>query len=57
MIIWTYAKILNELLKFGKKDLHKMDKETFINICSEDYCVSRTTAEKVYNSYCTIKKG
>ena len=46
-----YKNIVAELLKNGKIDLPKWDKEEFILVCIEDFQVCRQTAEKVYQGY------
>lgn len=46
-----YKTIIADLLKNGKIDLPKWDKEEFILVCMDDYKVCRQTAEKVYKGY------
>lgn len=46
-----YKSIISDLLKNGKTDLPRWDKEEFITVCMYDYNVCRATAEKVYKGY------
>ena len=46
-----YQKIIAELLRNGKVDLPKWEKEEFILVCMDDFQVCRQTAEKVYKGY------
>ena len=49
--ITKYKNIVADLLRYGKVDLPKWDKEEFILVCMADYEVCRQTAEKVYIGY------
>lgn len=40
-----------DLLKNGKVDLPRWNKEEFVLVCMDDYNVCRGTAEKVYKGY------
>lgn len=47
----NYKNITDDLLKYGKSDLPKWDKEEFVCTCMIDYGVCRKTALKVYEAY------